>query len=157
MDPFIVRSGSEDGSGSSIITTGKLLGVFDGHADRGELVSEFVKNELPRLLHSKLSAAGVDLQMEAHVQQALVETFVELDGLVPADPSGGCTCSVILQLNHKVYVANAGDSVSFVAAVTTTKSSSSSSSEATTTEIIYQSRDDKPHLPEERRRIEEMG
>eukprot|EP00550_Attheya_septentrionalis_P008464 CAMPEP_0198283914 /NCGR_PEP_ID=MMETSP1449-20131203/3499_1 /TAXON_ID=420275 /ORGANISM="Attheya septentrionalis, Strain CCMP2084" /LENGTH=438 /DNA_ID=CAMNT_0043980815 /DNA_START=49 /DNA_END=1365 /DNA_ORIENTATION=- len=151
MDPFIIRSDSDD---DSSFTTGKLLGVFDGHADRGELVSEFVKNELPRLLHSKLSAAGVDLQTEEHVQQALVETFVELDGLVPADPSGGCTCSVILQLNNKVYVANAGDSVSFVAATTT---KSSSSSEPATTEIIYQSRDDKPHLPEERKRIEEMG
>jgi serine/threonine protein phosphatase PrpC len=149
MDPFLIRVGSSDDD--SFTTTGKLLGVFDGHAARGELVSDFVLNELPRLLHSKLSAAGVDLQTEEHVQQALVETFVELDTLVPADPSGGCTCSVILQLGNKVYVANAGDSVSFVAVTT------ESSSSEPTTDIIYQSREDKPHLPEERNRIEEMG
>ena len=74
--------------------------------------------------------------------------FNHLDKTAPAQISGGCTASVILQLDQKVYIANAGDSVSFLAVYHSTTN---------TTSILYKSREDKPTLPEERKRVEHMG
>mmetsp|Transcript_26572 Transcript_26572/g.39141 ORF Transcript_26572/g.39141 Transcript_26572/m.39141 type:complete len:253 (+) Transcript_26572:3-761(+) len=74
---------------------------------------------------------------------------------------GGCTASLIFRYtpplqqrqhhhhdNNKVYIANAGDSQTLVAAyVPSTK----------TVFLLYQSRMDKPHLPTEKSRIEKSG
>jgi len=132
----------------------RLLGVFDGHANKGELVSEYTVTHLPELLSSKLdpildtssSDEGNDHSEAIHT--ALVETFVEIDKNAPASQSGGCTASIVLQLGPKLYVANAGDSRSFVA--TYDKSTSN-------VNIAYITREDKPDLPEERARVERMG
>ena len=138
-----------------------LLGVFDGHAPLGEIVSEYVTVELPKLLAEKLSLKaraltantekGSKLSEEDKVEltkDALTETFIELDRKVPADPSGGCTASIILKQGGKIYVANAGDSRSFVAAYRPTTKNVT---------IAYISREDKPCLPDERARVEARG
>lgn len=136
----------------------RLLGVFDGHATYGELVSEHTVTNLPKVLSSKLGSAlsfeqasmapnTVTNQSEI-VHQALVETFIEMDDTAPADPSGGCSASVILKLGPKIYVANTGDSQSIIA---TYKKSESK------VEIAYVTQEDKPDLPEEKARIERMG
>jgi serine/threonine protein phosphatase PrpC len=149
-----------------------LLGVFDGHAPRGELVSEFtvrelpirlaqrLKNTLPPLLpntntnnnNNKNSLVNVDQEIRRQrtiaTIAALNDTFVELDRLVPADPSGGCTASVILRQDNQIFVANAGDSQSFV--VTFRPSTN-------VTHVVYVSREDKPSLPDEKLRVERMG
>jgi hypothetical protein len=98
-----------------------FLGVFDGHGPLGELVSEYSVSELPRRLARKLKAMGkttttttsVSEEVDC-VKQILVDSFVEIDKDAPAEKSGGCTASVILQLGNKLYVANAGDSRSFI-------------------------------------------
>lgn len=145
-----------------------LLGVFDGHAPKGEEVSEFTKSELPVLLSKKLSqalrpspttAAPENNHNEGDpapppplpedtVKQILIDTFVELDARAPAEDSGGCTATIVLKLNDKVYVANAGDSRSVLA------SYRSSTGE---TAVLYVSREDKPSLPDEKARVEAMG
>jgi serine/threonine protein phosphatase PrpC len=138
-----------------------LLGVFDGHAPLGEKVSEYVTVELPKLLAEKLllkareftasTEKGSTLSDQVKVQltkDALSETFIELDSKVPADPSGGCTASIILKQEGKVYVANAGDSRSFVAAYRPSTKNVT---------IAYISREDKPCLPDERARVEARG
>lgn len=143
----------------------KLIGVFDGHAKHGELVSEYVVKTLPALLGSKLAhydpiiatdddddKAAKEHNMEDNISRILHQTFRELDATSPARPSGGCTATVLLQLGTKIYIANSGDSRSFVAVHITHPSS-----RLTTTQIIFGTREDKPHLSTERKRVEHMG
>ena len=127
------------------IVESKLLGVFDGHARLGELVSEYTVTELPKLLAKKL--ASIEQEPE-QVAKALNETFVEIDKTAPAEVSGGCTASIILQLGSKLYVANAGDSRSFIVVYR---------AKSKTVEVVYASREDKPDLPDEKARVEEWG
>jgi serine/threonine protein phosphatase PrpC len=136
-----------------------LLGVFDGHAPLGEGVSEHVSTELPKLLATKISLKAQDflarksatLSEDDEIQltkEALVESFVELDRTAPANPSGGCTASVVFQQGRKVFIANTGDSRSFVVAYRPSTNSVT---------VVYISREDKPHIPEERARVEAAG
>jgi serine/threonine protein phosphatase PrpC len=141
-----------------------LLGVFDGHAPLGEQVSEYVAVELPKLLASKISkkahqiveskndkSSSSTLTEQEIVQltkSALTETFIELDRTAPAHPSGGCTASIILKQGQKVYVANTGDSRSFVAIYRPSTKNVT---------ISYISREDKPCLPDERARVIARG
>ena len=81
----------------------------------------------------------------------LNELFIELDASSPAEPSGGCTASIVLQIGTTIYIANAGDSRSFVAVHITDPISKTE-----TTQIIYGTREDKPHLSFERLRVEAM-
>ena len=163
---------SEDSLSSSqddgVQITSRLLGVFDGHARLGERVSQYTVTELPKLLGKKLKSLHdgtnekdtdeeadeakdpeeEDEEDPSDVVRILKETFIEIDKSAPAEISGGCTASVILQRNSKIYVANAGDSRSFIVVYRPSKQ---------TVEVIYISREDKPHLLEERKRVERMG
>jgi serine/threonine protein phosphatase PrpC len=147
------------GSDQSAKPVARLLGAFDGHAKWGERVSEYVAKTLPALLGSKLVEFDATKDKEAPEQQndhkiaqLLRDTFLELDATAPADPSGGCTASIVLQLDNKIYVANAGDSRSFVAVHVVPPDGKEA-----TTSIIHGTREDKPHLTIERERVEHMG
>ena len=152
------------------VRVAKLIGVFDGHAKYGEKVSEYVVKILPALLGSKLinydamisnDDNEADQKKMDPVSTILHETFLELDASSPADPSGGSTMSILLQLGPKIYIANAGDSRSFVAVHITPPSQSTSdrniSDTKSTTKIIFGTREDKAHLSAERARVEHMG
>ena len=125
-----------------------LSGVFDGHGILGEVVSEYAVTELPKRLAAKLEQ--INPNDEKLVVQALKDIFVEIDQ--DAKPvsggKGGCTASVVLQMGNKLYVANAGDSVSIVATY-------DESSDKVLVHFV--TREDKPHLEDERARIEAMG
>jgi serine/threonine protein phosphatase PrpC len=132
-----------------------LLGVFDGHAPRGELVAEYSMRTLPRLLADRIKSKSQALKsiMTTKDQinitkESLSEVFIELDKTAPADPSGGCTASIIFQQGRYIYVANAGDSRSFIVAYRPSTK---------TAIIFYISREDKPNLPEERARVQAAG
>jgi serine/threonine protein phosphatase PrpC len=123
----------------------KIMGVFDGHANLGERVSQYTVTELPKLLAAKLGEIDGDTEQ---IKKALVSTFIELDKSAPAEISGGCTASVVLQHGSRVYFANAGDSSSFLVVYRAEKQ---------TAEIVYITREDKPSLPDEKERVEKMG
>lgn len=126
-----------------------LMGVFDGHAPNGEAVSEYTAQELPRILAAKLEQGLANGENKVEVtKKVLHDTFVELDKLVPAEESGGCTATVLLLQDGKVYIANAGDSRTFLVAYRPSTN---------TTEVLFISREDKPELPEEQERVENMG
>jgi len=168
-----INSSSNNESNSDSATTrpvARLTGAFDGHATYGEKVSEYVAKTLPALLGSKLveyeatsSKDGEEVdqhQKDLDIGKILAETFLELDATSPAEPSGGCTASVVLQLGTKIYIANAGDSRSFVGAYITPPSQSSNGNNSDSkpiTSIIFGTREDKPHLSTERVRVEHMG
>jgi len=129
-----------------------LVGAFDGHAPLGEKVSEYTVTELPKRLahklHSKAAASNPKLSEVELTKAALTETFIELDATAPADPSGGCTATVVLQQGHHIYLANAGDSRSFVVAYRPSTNH---------TAVVAITREDKPDLPDERARVEAAG
>ncbi|CAJ1946328.1 unnamed protein product [Cylindrotheca closterium] len=122
----------------------QLLGVFDGHGDGGEITSLYAAKTIPKLLASKL--ASIDLEDSDAIQTAITETFVQVDQEDPTEGEGGCTATMILQLNDLLYIANAGDSQSFVTVFI--------KDEAV---VVYESREDKPELEEEKARITEAG
>jgi serine/threonine protein phosphatase PrpC len=124
-----------------------LSGVFDGHGNLGEVVSEFAVTETPKRLADKLGRLK-SLDDDNAIVQALKDTFVEIDRDVPTNGIGGCTASVVLQIGTKVYVANAGDSISMVATFDKVNKK---------VDLLFVSREDKPHLQDERARIESMG
>lgn len=162
-----------------------FLGVFDGHGPYGEFVSEYAATTLPKLLANRLyehhhsnkttsrdtsTSSSSSITTEDEVQLLLTEdimkqvisdiitfTFIDIDSTIP-DTSharrGGCTASVVLRYGATLFIANAGDSISFVATTTTTAPSNGLSYKS---KIHYQTREDKPHLPDERTRIESFG
>lgn len=132
---------------SSSTDVSKLVGVFDGHANLGEKVSQYVVSTLPKLFQEKLASQKKEMNTD-DISQLLIDTFVELDKTAPAEISGGCTATIILQHEGKIYIANAGDSRSFVCVYRARSNS---------TQIIAISREDKPELPDERARVEKAG
>ena len=151
ISPYFVQQTEDHDNSDTKQSTIRLMGVFDGHAKLGELVSEYTVTTLPKLLSTKLETIIAESKvdtLQTAVQKALIETFIELDKTAPAEKSGGCTASVVLQLGKDAYVANAGDSRSLIA--TFNKATSE-------VKIVYITREDKPDLPEERSRVESMG
>lgn len=170
----IKPSSNIETNGETITTrpVARLIGAFDGHAKHGEKVSEYVVKTLPALLGNKLveydarssteNDGEVDQQQKDHdIGQILHETFLELDATSPADPSGGCTASAVLQIGTRIYIANAGDSRSFVAVHITPPGghapTDASDGNKATTAIVFGTREDKAHLIMERQRVEHMG
>lgn len=146
--PFVISSSSSSSSSSSTDREeikSQLVGVFDGHGYLGEKTAEYAVNQIPRLLSEKL-AKLIDLNDETEVIQVLKTTFMQVDETDPTNGEGGCTASIILQLGERLYVANAGDSISFVSVIV-----------KDSTYVVFQSREDVPDLPEERKRITEAG
>jgi len=159
--PFEYWKMSANGAFNGRPSTARLIGAFDGHAKYGERVSEYVARTLPSLLGSKIvkiytgtrEVERSQQQIDAEISDALKESFLELDATSPAEPSGGCTASLVLQLGNKIYVTNAGDSRSMIAVhVTPAKGP-----EKSRTDIIFATREDKPHLDGERARVEAFG
>ena len=151
VSPFSVGNDEKENDKKNMDTnrniSSRLIGCFDGHARLGEVVSEYVVKELPKLLSSKLETLEPKDDPE-QISKAITETFVEMDKTAPAEVSGGCTASIVLQRGSKIYVANAGDSRSFVVVYQANKKAAN---------IIYMSREDKPTLPDERERVEKAG
>mmetsp|Transcript_25388 Transcript_25388/g.59462 ORF Transcript_25388/g.59462 Transcript_25388/m.59462 type:complete len:467 (+) Transcript_25388:39-1439(+) len=145
--------------------TSQLLGVFDGHGKGGEQTSQYAMENIPSLLAVKLASIfsgrgaelvqGVESNNELKVVEALKQTFDEIDKNDPSHGRAGSTATVVLRLGEKIYIANAGDSVSFVGVYFGGNLDSQSSQK--NVHIAYQSREDKPDLPGEKARIMAAG
>jgi serine/threonine protein phosphatase PrpC len=77
----------------------------------------------------------------------LSDTILKLDRTIPNVPGSGATSIVMVQQESKLFVANLGDSFGFVAEYGSDG----------VTKIILQTKPHKPHLLEERQRIERAG
>jgi len=167
LSPYLyynINSSNGENSSSNTASTRptvRLIGAFDGHARYGEKVSEYVVKTLPALLgkklveydtkHAKDEEVADQQKRDNDISHILHATFLELDATSPAEPSGGCTASMVLQLGQKIYIANAGDSRSFIGVHIKNGSNEG------VTKLILGTREDKPHLPIERERVEHMG
>jgi serine/threonine protein phosphatase PrpC len=122
-----------------------LIAVFDGHGEGGELMSEFASQNLPTMLASALEQQLLPLDA-SKVTDALTAAFRRLHDECPPLESAGTTVSAALRLGDMLYLANAGDSITFVAGYSEERG------------IIYwKTKLHKPDEPDERARIEKCG
>lgn len=131
--------------------THHLYGVFDGHGRYGHAVSQFVRENLPKVLLSQET-------FESNPEQALRNAFEKMQYLIVvanADQrldalKSGTTCSLVLHSlrDNMIYVAHVGDS----RVVLGTRSKPDGEVEA-----MELTTDHKPTLPAEKARIEKAG
>ncbi|KAL7543394.1 hypothetical protein ACHAXR_013320 [Thalassiosira sp. AJA248-18] len=141
------------------------MGIFDGHGPRGHIVSHYIALQFPGVFASILRRKQKEQSLPLHgslrnpkqkenitncIKKALVETFLAVDEGEPVKSTGGSTASLAFYpgLGSIVYVANAGDSTTLIARYSKSKRSST---------IVFQNRKHKPHLQDERERIERAG
>ena len=124
-----------------------LLGLFDGHGDDGHVVSHHCALRFPQILHQQLGKV-VQQQFgnEQEIRKAITNAYVEAERTLPPNNASGSTGIILLQVDHKLFVANTGDSLAFVASYQNGKA-----------RLLYRTKEHKPHLPEERQRIEAAG
>jgi len=131
-----------------------LYGVFDGHGRKGHDVSNFIKENLPKILFSQdcfTENPQSAIEKTFRKMQYLIEKATNI-GTIDASRSGS-TCSIVLHdtKNNVLHVAHVGDSRVVLA-------KESKNADGT---LIVQAKDltidHKPELPEERKRIEAAG
>jgi serine/threonine protein phosphatase PrpC len=105
-----------------------MIGIFDGHGEKGQLAAHFVQQYLPTLLATNLSKLQPQPQSQQAedtnvnknndiVKQTLIDTFATVDEAMPSNIAfiAGCTTSIIIQTsNDTIYTANTGDSSTFL-------------------------------------------
>ena len=158
----------------------QLMGVMDGHGHLGEVVSEYCVSTIPMLLQNEIENMNKRHQHKKQpsystlqeqndiedsndddnelinkeeqrnaIKQMLHHIFLSVNATIPTNGHGGCTASILFRYNRQIYIANVGDSKTFVFAYYTKKQKG--------TKVIYESREDKPHLQEEKERIQRCG
>ena len=143
-----------------------MMGIFDGHGPRGHEVSHYLAIEFPKIFARNMRRKQNTIPLpkydslrnstphEHHfansIKSALNETFIEADANEPLKGTGGSTANVLFYpgVNSTVYIANVGDSTTLIVSYCKTKREST---------IVYQNRKHKPHMPDERQRIENAG
>ncbi|XP_042053448.1 probable protein phosphatase 2C 34 [Salvia splendens] len=143
-----------------------FCGVFDGHGAWGHFVSKTVRELLPSLLLCswkeavELNAGDLDCIMESEKKQiqfdvweqsfykacAAVDQELERHSAIDSFHSG-CTSLALVRQGDLMIVANVGDSRAVLA--TTSDEGNLVATQLTT--------DQKPNIPNERRRIEKSG
>ncbi|CAD7949136.1 unnamed protein product [Amoebophrya sp. A120] len=130
-----------------------LVGVYDGHGQHGHHISQFVKDALPKLFLNEPNRAkdpAAALQTAFAKCQKLIE-HAERHATLQAGMSGS-TCTLVYQIlagpeKGMIYVAHVGDSRAVM--VSRTSKGAYTGRDLT--------RDHKPSLAEEKKRIEERG
>jgi serine/threonine protein phosphatase PrpC len=131
-----------------------VYGIMDGHGKEGDIISQFAQIHLPGFLLADgiegLVAEGVNVEAKIAKAftdtQALIETELQRECM-----DSGCTATIVIQCptRGKLWVANVGDSSAVIAR------RPKGQKDRFTTECLTV--DHKPHLPNERERIEAAG
>merc|ERR1719174_435445 len=128
-----------------------LYGVFDGHGRNGHDVSNFVKDNMPKVLLSQP-------KFETDPGKALLLAFEKVQSLIVTATAmkhidatrSGTTCTLVLHSleRNTVYIAHVGDSRVVLGR---------KPKESTLLVAVDLTVDHKPDLPAERERIEQAG
>ena len=134
-----------------------LMALFDGHGDRGQVTSELAVRTFPALLAKRIessvpSNAQGDGFDETKLREALTAAYQDIDDVAASVSGAGCTATSVLRVGNRLYHINTGDSQSFLG-----YSVRGSRGDAATTGVAFLTKEHKPHLPEEKARIESMG
>lgn len=132
-----------------------LYGVFDGHGRKGHDISNFVKDNLPKILLSQENLhtdTMTALTVAFEKTQTLIEKATNM-GRIDANRSG-TTASVVFHDHRKgiLYLAHVGDS-----RVVLGRQHGQLPGPPATWQGVDLTVDHKPDLPEERERIEKAG
>ena len=133
----------------STIEGGFLIGIADGHGGSGHKVAHHVGLNLYRIFGHRLKSHSKENDFDSTVEAAFKGAFELIDETEPCKGEGGSTLSALFYPGHgtKCYVANTGDSTTLIVRVSNNKKAT----------IVYENRQHKPHLEEERKRIESKG
>jgi len=137
-----------------------IYGVFDGHGSKGHDVSEFVKNNLPKLMIKDSRFESGRLRDE-DMKALCIENFKRVQSLIATCDQmkkmeaklAGTTCTVCLHdhKNQKMHVAHVADSTAVLGKF------KEGSKDVKDLEGDTLTRDHKPDLKDERARIEKAG
>ncbi len=150
------RENVKEAPSSTSSLSALLMGIYDGHGGLGHVVSHYVALELPRVFAETMTRQPTQTirigssQYDSHITQILKDVYLRVDSGDPVRGGAGCTASTLFYpgLGPKAYVANVGDSTTLI--VKYTKSTNQSV-------IVFQNRKHKPHLPDEKQRINAAG
>jgi serine/threonine protein phosphatase PrpC len=125
------------------------MGLFDGHGELGQIVSQVAALEFSKRI-SALSSANQNSFQESILKANLKQIYLDVDNALPRSPNiGGSTAISILKTQYnQLVISNLGDSEAFLA---------SFDDSGQNVRLLYETKPHKPDLPQERARIEKMG
>lgn len=124
-----------------------LVGVFDGHGEKGHKISEFARQALAKNLFSHKE---LHHNPRSALESAYAETQKQIESRHGRDAlQSGTTAVAAYQHRDKLFIANVGDSRAVLG-----RRGDASQAEL---QAIDLSQDQKPGRPDERKRIQEQG
>lgn len=132
-----------------------IYGVYDGHGQKGHDVSQFVKENIPKLIMRDQRFKTADMPA------MMMDVFKKAQSLVAhqdrqkklSAQMSGTTASVVIHshADKKLLISHVADSTVVLGRYT------DASKNPAKTEAVVLTRDHKPDLPDERARIEKAG
>ena len=139
-----------------------LFGVLDGHGENGHKVAIFTRDYIIAQLTSFFNKSKTKSLKEIYellkkdnfalIKNIYQNTDKELYRQNFNSNFSGTTCVIVFQVGKKLICSNVGDSRAILI-----HSSKKEDKELSTTKIFELSKDQKPELPEEKKRIYKMG
>lgn len=128
-----------------------LFAAYDGHGEKGELVSQFALHEIQKRLQTHP-------KFDTDIETAFRQTFVEVDKALVNEPKveplySGSTACVVLLRDNTLYISNVGDS----RAVLARRRRQGESDQTFDLVTVDLSVDQNPDSPGEQDRIERCG
>lgn len=127
-----------------------VYGVFDGHGEKGHIVSDYVKQVLTqKVIQASQCTAGDSLAKVQAIYQQAQKSLMEKPHL--GVQMSGTTATIVVHDNERerLFISHVGDST---AAIIRNKAGGAHELEG-----VALTRDHKPNLPDERARIEKHG
>lgn len=126
-----------------------LFAAYDGHGEGGEHVAQYALHEIPKRLEQHEDFLNGDI--EKAFQDVFVNVDRDLASVQDIEPAySGCTACVVLMMDNKLYLANAGDSRAVMGC-------RSKGNGKTIYKALDLTVDQNPDSPGEQERIEKMG
>ena len=95
-----------------------FLGLYDGHDDNGHKTAQYASEQIPSRIASRIGKDEEESGNKNMIRQDVMthfikQTYIDVDETVP-DGGGGCTGISILRNGDTLYMANTGDSTTFI-------------------------------------------
>ena len=139
-----------------------LFGVLDGHGENGHLVSRFARNFIIEEIQNKIKKSNKKSLSEIYsllikdnyslIKKAYQKVDKEISKQNFNANFSGSTCVIVFQIGNNLISANVGDSRAILI-----QTENENDDKLEKTKIVELSKDQKPDLPEEKKRIYKMG
>lgn len=132
-----------------------FVGVFDGHGEKGQVISNFARNAITKSLfnHKELHT-----DPKTALEHAYDEAQRQIERSVGPDASySGTTAVAAYRHRDRLLVANVGDSRAVLGCINSARGASGGGNSGGGMKAVELSSDHKPSRPDEKRRITEKG